>query len=251
MQTRPRILRVTENVDKALEVVASLDADLVVLPELFNTGYALTAEELARVSEVVPHGPTVHRILDLCRETGKGIVAGFAERAGAFFFNSAVFAAPSELRVYRKVHLFDEEKAIFQPGNGFEVIEFKGARIGIMICFDWFFPESCRTLMLKGADIIAHPASLVLPFWPRAAVTRAVENHLFIVTADRVGRERQLRFIGNSLIVSPTGECLASAGRRKVEHAVVDVDPGEARAKGVTPCNDIVGDRRPEAYDLG
>ena len=251
VQTRPEILRVDDNVDEVLKIIGDIDADLLVLPELFSTGYALTREELDRVSETAGAGPTIDKIRDFSRETGMGIVGGFPERSGGSFYNSAFLITPSGIKVHRKVHLFGKEKELFAPGTGFQVHDFDNARIGIMVCFDWFFPESCRTLMLKGADVITHPANLVLPFWPRAAVTRAVENHVFIVTAGRIGRERGLRFVGGSLIVSPGGEVLSSSGKTKVGCAVVDVDPGEARDKRVTPLNDIVEDRRPGAYELG
>lgn len=250
IQTKPRIMDVVGNVSRVMGVLECLDADLVVLPELFNTGYALTLEELGQVSEKVPGGYTIEKLKDLSKERGMAIVAGFAERDGDDFHNSAALITPSGVKVHRKVHLFGKEKRLFQPGSCFEVHRYGKVNIGMMVCFDWFFPESCRTLMLKGADIIAHPANLVLPFWPKAAVTRSVENHVFIVTAGRIGKERGLSFIGKSQIVSPSGEILCSAGRSRSESAVVDVNPLIARDKCVTSLNDIVEDRRPEAYDL-
>ncbi len=251
LQSNPRIMRVAENVRDATHLIEGMDADLIVLPELFNTGYALTQQELEKVSEEVPRGPTLRRLEDLAMQRGMALVAGFAERSGDSFYNSAALITPSGMKVHRKVHLFGKEKRIFQSGDRFDVHRFKGVRIGLMVCFDWFFPESCRTLMLKGAEIIAHPANLVLPLWPRAAITRAVENRVFIVTASRVGCERGLRFIGKSQIVSPSGQVLSSASRSKVEQAVVEVDPSLARDKRVTPLNDMVKDRRPGAYELG
>lgn len=250
LQTRPEIGRVSQNVEDAIQAIDGLDADLVVLPELFNTGYSLTREELALLAERSPEGFTVQSLRDASRDGGVAIVAGFAEADDQGYFNSAALVTPRGVKVHRKVHLFGKEKEIYTAGDSFEVHEYRGVRIGMMVCFDWFFPESCRTLMLKGAEVIAHPANLVLPFWPKASVTRAVENGVFIVTAGRVGTERGLRFIGSSLIVSPSGEFLAKAGRRTVEHAVVEFDPTQARRKSVTRHNDIVGDRRPDAYEL-
>jgi len=250
VQTSPRILEVGANVREAMEILGGIDADLVVLPELFATGYALTREELAELSEEVASGQTLGRFRDIARERDIGIVGGFPEKSGGSCYNSAFFITPGDTHVHRKVHLFGKEKELFRPGEGFAVHGFRGTRIGMMVCFDWFFPESCRTLMLKGAEIVAHPANLVLPFWPRAAPTRAVENRVFIVTASRVGNERGLRFVGGSLIASPGGQILASSGEKGVEHAIAEVDPGEARDKRVTPLNDIIGDRRPGAYEL-
>lgn len=250
VQTRPRIGRVKENVEDAIGIISALDADLVVLPELFNTGYALTSGELEYMAETAVGGPTISRLLELAESRDMAIVAGFAERDGGDYYNSAVLATPGGIRVHRKVHLFGKEKRLFRAGDSFDVHCFKGVRIGMMVCFDWFFPESCRTLMLKGAEVIAHPANLVLPFWPKASLTRAVENRVFIATAGRVGKERGLHFIGCSLVVSPEGRFLAKAGRSRTEHAVVEIDPAAARDKHVTRMNDLVRDRRPDAYRL-
>jgi predicted amidohydrolase len=243
-------MEIERNVDDAVAALDDFEADLVVLPELFSSGYSLTRKELEAGGEEPPGGYTVERLSELCRAKGMAVVAGFAERGANKFYNSAALITPSEVVVHRKVHLFGREKELFEPGARFEVHRYRRVMIGMMVCFDWFFPESCRTLMLKGAEVIAHPANLVLPFWPKAAVTRAVENRVFIATASRIGDERGMHFIGRSQIVSPSGKILASAGGRRAEQAVVEVDPSEARDKGVTPHNDIVGDRRPDAYEL-
>jgi predicted amidohydrolase len=250
VQTNPKILMVEENVKEAVDVVKGADADLIVLPELFTTGYALTKGELDGVSEDAEDGPTIDRFRELSKDTGIGIVGGFVEKSAGCFYNSAFLVTPSDLHIHRKVHLFGKEKRIFNPGCGFEVHDFGGTRIGMMVCFDWFFPESCRTLMLKGAEIVAHPANLVLPFWPTAAPTRAVENHVFIVTASRIGMERGLKFVGGSLIATPGGEILSSSGEADLGCSVVEIEPEEARDKRVTPLNDIVEDRMPGAYEL-
>ncbi|MFO0767873.1 MAG: nitrilase-related carbon-nitrogen hydrolase [Nitrospiraceae bacterium] len=95
------------------------------------------------------------------------------------------------LGCYRKTHLFFEETLFFDPGDsGFQVWDVGGAKVGVMICFDWFYPESARTLALMGADIIAHPSNLVLPHCPDSMVTRCLENRVFSITANRIGRAR-------------------------------------------------------------
>jgi predicted amidohydrolase len=251
IQTDPQITDVPGNLRRAKEVLEEIDADLVVLPELFNTGYALRRSELSGLAEAATGGPTINCLKDLSEDRGMAIVAGFAERGDGVYYNSAALVTPSKVRVHRKVHLFGEEKRLFEEGSSFDVHRYGGTRVGMMVCFDWFFPESCRTLMLRGAEVIAHPANLVLPFWPKAALTRAVENRVFIATASRVGSERGIDFIGSSQIVSPPGEVLASAGREATEHEVVEIDPSISREKSVTPLNDILKDRRPEAYRLG
>ncbi len=134
------------------------------------------------------------------------------------FYNSAVLTGPEGfIGVYRKTHLYFEENLYFTPGDtGFRVWDTKAGRIGIMICFDWFFPEAMRTLALSGADIVAHPSNLVLPYCPDSMPLRCLENRVFAITANRTGTENRkegssLRFIGKSEIVSPEGEILVRA----------------------------------------
>jgi predicted amidohydrolase len=126
--------------------------------------------------------------------------------------------------------------------------------MGLMICFDWFFPESMRALALAGAQIVLHPANLVLPHCPQAMITRCLENRVFAATADRVGEETggtgSLRFIGQSQIVSPRGDLLHRLGAEEGE-AVVDVRPAEADDKRLSSGNDLFAERRPEFYPRG
>src|SRR5919202_6692477 len=119
------------------------------------------------------------------------LVAGLAELHSERCYNSAVVLGPSGfIGTYRKTHLFFEETLLFAPGDtGFPVWQAGGAKIGVMICFDWFYPEAARTLALKGAEVLCHPSNLVLPYCPDAMVTRCLENHLFSVTANRIGSE--------------------------------------------------------------
>jgi predicted amidohydrolase len=123
-----------------------------------------------------------------------------------------------------------------------------------MICFDWFFPESVRSLVLNGADIVCHCANLVLPYCPDAMVTRCLENHVFAITANRIGYEergnkKRLTYIGKSEIVSPDGKILFRASGKDEELTILDVDPLIARNKQVNAYNNIFSDRRPDLYN--
>ena len=121
-----------------------------------------------------------------------------------------------------------------------------------MICFDWRFPEAARKLALLGAQIICHPSNLVLPHCPDAMVTRALENCLFTITANRVGSEnrieKRLQFIGHSRIIAPTGKILAELDDNNEGFIMVEIDPKLADDKAVTSGNDLFKDRRPEFY---
>ena len=243
------------NKNRNLAVIAELvkrakRASLLVLPELCTTGYVFKSiDELRALAEPVPEGRTVRFLSKLAREHNTYIVCGIAEREGDAFYNSAVLVGPEGfVGLYRKSHLFWNEKKFFEKGStGFQVFELPFANVGIMICFDWIFPEAARTLALKGADVIAHPVNLVFPYAFTAAKTRAVENKVYVIMCNRTGKERGLLFRGGSLIVSPKMRVLARA-RRKRCVATVKINVEESRDKSITPLNDIFKDRRTDLY---
>jgi predicted amidohydrolase len=247
---------VATNIAAVARLLAGVRADLLVLPELANSGYVY-----ASPADVAPYaepgdgsGPFLSALRGLAGETGGVIVAGFAEQAAEGLYNSAAAVdGGGVIQVYRKTHLFADEKILFLPGDsGFRIFEHAGARIGMMVCFDWFFPESARTLALRGAQIIAHPSNLVLPYCQAAMVTRCLENRVYAVTTNRYGAETlgetSLTFTGASQIVTPRGKRLAQAPIEGESVAVVEIDPLAADDKQVTRRNDLFADRRPEMY---
>ena len=255
VQLQPRFGDVAGNLGRALALMEGRGARLFVLPELFNTGYLFASKgELEELAEEVPGGRTSRALANFCQANGIWVVAGLAESYKGNLFNSALLIGPSGLEgIYRKVHLFDREKILFSPGEtGFSIYEVDGVKLGLMICFDWIFPEAARVLALKGAEVICHPANLVLPWCQRAMVTRSIENRVFIVTANRTGWERRegrkLKFTGGSQITSPVGELLCQASLEGEEVGVVDIDPSIAKDKAITEGNDLFSDRRPELY---
>ncbi|NUN22253.1 MAG: acyltransferase [Candidatus Jettenia caeni] len=253
LQTFPLFGKKDENLDNAVAGIKRTDADLVVLPELFNTGYQFTSrKEVFGLAETIPEGQTTQALIKLSKEKHRYIVAGLSEREGNYSYNSAILVGPSGfIGCYRKLHLFHHEKLWFEPGNGaLNIYDIGQARIGIMICFDWFFPEVARSLALKGADIICHPANLVLPYCPQAMITRCVENRVFAITANRIGAEKRseemLTFIGSSQILGIKGEILYRASSDREESMVVEINPKNARDKQITPTNHLFYDRRVE-----
>ena len=255
VQTNPVFGQPEVNVRAAIAAMKSVAADLYVLPELFNTGYNfIDSDEVESAAERID-GPTFQVLLNFARSTPCYIAYGFAERAD-HIYNSAVILGPAGLvGLYRKVHLFDRENLFFKPGNlGFPVFELPFGKIGLMICFDWIYPEAARTLALKGAQLIAHPSNLVLPHCPDAMVTRCLENKVFAATADRVGAENRgsvgLRFIGSSGVVSPRGEILVRMGRDEAGIAVVGLNLQEADTKKINEFNDLLANRNPGQYGL-
>lgn len=255
VQFNCRFGEVEKNADRAGEWIARQQADLWVLPELFNTGYQFTSKkEAAALSEPVPSGPTTQRLIRMAKENKTHLVAGLAERNGKQLYNASVLVGPKGfIAVYRKIHLFYEETRWFTPGNlRFQVHPVGKARVGMMICFDWFFPEAARSLALLGADLIAHPSNLVLPYCPDAMPTRCLENRLFAVTANRVGSESRgketLTYIGMSEVVDPKGKILYRASDKKEEAHVLEIDPKLARNKNLNRYNHLLKDRRDRLY---
>lgn len=229
-------------------------ADLVVLPELCNSGYNFESVEQAWVTaEEIDHGVFVQYLESLCRQHGCHIVSGLNEREGDYLYNSAVLVGPQGYAGrYRKLHLFMNEKDFFQPGNaGLPVWDIGPCKVGMLVCFDWIFPEAWRILALKGADVICHPSNLVLPGLAQQAVPiHALTNRVYVVTANRIGTERDLAFTGMSTIASPEGKVLAQASQTDAETRVVEVNIELARNKDITARNHILADRRPEEYAL-
>ncbi|MBI1819039.1 MAG: acyltransferase [Nitrospirae bacterium] len=257
IQTNPAFGEKKANVDQAVEMLSSANAELMVLPELFNSGYQFTAKsDVISLSEEIPDGYTTKKLIKIAKQKKMFIVAGIPEKKGKNFYNSAILVGPTGfIDVYRKIHLFYEEKVWFTPGNKqLKVHDIGKARIGMMICFDWFFPEVFRVLALSGADIICHPANLVLPHCPQAMITRCLENRAFAVTANRVGHEERegkerLTFIGMSQIVSPKGEVLYRAFGEKSDIFIFEINPAEARRKSINRYNHLFEDRRPDFYE--
>ncbi len=255
VQFNPELFDVKNNLKKALGLMEDSSAKLFVLPELAFSGYLFKTKdeifEVAKLNDLVEK-----EIEDFSKRKGSAIVFGFPEKEGDTLYNSSMIVFPNgRKRIYRKTHLFFEEKKFFVAGNtGFFVEEFKGIKIGLAICFDWFFPESFRTLALMGADVIAHSANLVMPYCQSSNVYASLQNKVYIATANRWGKdengEKVLEFTGKSQITSPKGEVLVQAPKDKDAILEVDVHPELSRNKHLNDLNDIFEDRKPKFYRL-
>jgi len=234
------------------------DADLVVFPECFLTGYVCETREEAMDIAIEPE--RLEPIQAIARAQGNYVIVGYAERCGDKVYNTADLYGPDGLVLrYRKSHLLCLGIDRFTtPGDELPVVETRFGRIGILICYDQRPPEAARTLALKGADLIVLPTN-----WPDGAETssrhisraRAAENHVFYACCNRVGTERGTTFFGESKILGPSGETLAEAEAGPTVLRA-EVDLSLARNKHVVnrPGEyeyDVFGDRRPELYELG
>ncbi|MFX1356109.1 MAG: nitrilase-related carbon-nitrogen hydrolase [Promethearchaeota archaeon] len=254
VQTSPIFGEKNKNFEQVEDLVSNIKADLIVLPELFATGYTFISKEEAYTLGEDLNGETAEFLKILAKKTGAVIVAGFIEKNEGEIFNSAMIVSNRGLyESYRKLHLYFKEKLWFKPGNRkFHLVELKGMKIGIMICFDWIFPESARTLALLGADIIAHPANLVLPYCQNAMITRCLENRVYAVTANRIGSETRgsdsFTFTGRSQITSYNGEILSSAPANEIFAEFIEIDIKRPRNKNLNEYNNLFDDRRSNYY---
>ncbi len=255
VQTDPQFGEKKKNIDQAFNLMRTVSADIYVLPELFASGYNfINIEETRALAEQFQDGETYKAVKQFAVEHHCYVVYGFAEKNDNGLYNSSgMIGFDGREELYRKIHLFDREKLFFQPGDlGLNVYETPFGKIGMMICFDWYFPESARTLALKGAQLIAHPSNLVLPNCPNSMPTRCLENRVFAATANRIGIEDRdgvrLSYIGQSQITSMKGEILHRAAIDKAEIIVKEIDISLSDNKNVTKNNNLFTDRRPQYY---
>lgn len=265
LQTRPVFGDVTGNARRALALADTVTprAALYVLPELALSGYTFVSQAEARALAETPDArreadaPGLSAVAAWAKARRAHVVLGFPERGprGRIYNSAALIGPDGRVKdVYRKLHLFDAEKRWFAPGDRAPRVSKVGpARIGMLVCYDWRFPEIARVLALAGADVIAHPSNLVVPALAQQAMpVRALENRVYAVTANRVGADVRpgvtLTFTGRSQIVDVNGAILAAAGARGTKALVADLDLARARDKRFTARNDLMTDRRPEFY---
>jgi predicted amidohydrolase len=259
-QMDPMLAEQERNLDACvarLEEAAAAGAELLVLPECAIPGYMFESlEEGLSCAEEVP-GPTTEALEDACERLDAYVVCGLLQRDGDLLRNAAVLVGPEGLiGTYWKTHLpFLGVDRFVTPGDELTVYDTPLGRIGVEICYDLRFPEVTRTLALKGADIVAHPTN-----FPVAAriqtelitVARAAENRIYLLTANRVGKERGGEFCGWSQIVDPFGTRLAEAGETGEALLVAEVDVEKARDKDYVIPGEyelyLFGHRRPELY---
>lgn len=266
VQMEPVVGEKPANLAKTLSLIeraAGMGANLIVLPELANSGYVFTTrEEAFALAEPVPGGPTTTAWAEAAAKHDVYIVAGIAERAGEVLYNSAVLVGPDgHIGTFRKVHLWAAENLFFEPGDlGFPVYRTRLGRIGMAICYDGWFPETFRLCALQGADIVCVPTNWVpIPGQDpkREAMANilvmaaAHANSLFIACADRIGTERGQPFEGQSLIVGHSGWPVAGpASRDKEEIVLAEVNLSDARrGRNWNDFNQVLRDRRSDVYD--
>ena len=262
VQMRPELLEVEKNLQSILlsfEEAVTSGARLVVFPECALSGYDLSLNEAQVVAESIP-GHLSERLSQACKELDATIMVGILERDDSGrIFNTALVTGPDGiLGRYRKTHLphLGIDRFLASGEELLPPLKTPIGRVGTLICYDLRFPEPCRALALMGAQIV-----LISTAWPSAATlypdfvaqTRAAENGVFLVAANRIGEEHGARYLGHSLIIGPDGEVLAQAGGEEETILYADIDPSLSDQKRRVFLAgeyelDIFNDRRPKLY---
>lgn len=237
-------------VGEAIEAAKEAGADVVVFPEMWNTGYAL--DKLSDLAD--RHGRRTRTLISqLAKQNEINVVAGSVATvdAGRFYNTSYVFnAAGEEVAAYHKAHRFGpmHEDQYITAGNQPSLFTLAGIRSANLICYDLRFPEWWRTAGTTGVDLYYLPAQWPasrIDQWEALVKARAIENQAFVIAVNRIGSDPDNDFNGHSLAVAPSGEVLAAAGER-AGLVLVDIDPHATReAKRLF---NIQQDRRPELY---
>jgi predicted amidohydrolase len=242
---------------RAIKDAVEAGGQVVVLPELATSGYVFEAREEAASVAITPDDAVFEEWAAAAARGDAVVIGGFCEHGGdGLLYNSAaVVDGSGVLGVYRKVHLWDREKLVFEPGSAPpRVFETRHGRIGVVVCYDLEFPEMPRMLALAGAELIAVPTN-----WPLAerppderpgevinAMAAARLNRVFIACCDRTGRERGQEWTAGTSIVDHNGWVLAAQADEGT--AIADVDLALANDKRFTGLADALADRRPDLY---
>ncbi|QJI35374.1 carbon-nitrogen hydrolase family protein [Pseudomonas sp. ADAK13] len=228
------------------------DADLLVLPEMFLTGYNIGLEAVGALAEA-QDGPSAQSIAALAKNSGVAILYGYPERgADGQIYNAVqlIDANGQRLCNYRKTHLFgDLDHSMFSPGDDeFPLVELNGWKLGFLICYDLEFPENTRRLALAGAELILVPTANMVPFDFVADVTvraRAFENQCYVAYANYCGQEGEIQYCGQSSIAAPDGQRIAQAG---LDESLIVGTLDRQLMIDSRAANRYLLDRRPELY---
>ncbi|BBP79763.1 carbon-nitrogen hydrolase family protein [Pseudomonas gingeri] len=256
-QCPPLPLDVAGNLQRLQQLtVEARGADVLVVPEMFLTGYNIGAEAAAALAEA-RDGAAAQHIAALARASNIAIVYGYPERAeDGRIYNAVqlIDAHGRSLCNYRKTHLFgDLDHSMFSAGpDDFPVVELNGWKLGLLICYDVEFPENTRRLALAGAELILVPTANMVPFDFVADVTiraRAFENQCYVAYANYCGHEGEIQYCGQSSIAAPDGSRIARAG---LDEALIIGTLDRPLMQQSRASNRYLLDRRPELYgDLG
>jgi predicted amidohydrolase len=245
------------NCAAAVARIHDTEADLIVFPEAYLTGYVVSSPEVAKSLAITLDSEEILAIQKACQDSKRHAVVGTICREGDAVSNTALLVLPDgTVHRYDKTHLpFLGVDRFVTPGDKLPVLETEVGKIGLLVCYDLRVPEAARVLALAGADLIVLPTN-----WPEGAEmtpahvapARALENRVFVATCNRVGTENGTRFIGKSGIYDVIGRTLVSAGDgEETIRAEIDLSLARRKRTVIRPGEyelDVMGSRRPELY---
>lgn len=233
-------------------------AELTVFPECALSGYCFETREEALAAALELPCAEIGAIERACKQLNLIAVVGLLEQDQGRLYNTVACIGPAGLvGCYRKIHLpYIGADRFTSPGGQLPVLDLPKLRLGLNICYDCSFPEASRSLMLDGADLVAIPTN-----WPTTSGltadvipnARALENHIYVMSVNRVGEERGFKFIGKSKICDPRGATLACADHDRPDVLIAEIDPAWARKKhliNIPGKHEVhrLNDRRPQLY---
>ncbi|MBM7715495.1 carbon-nitrogen hydrolase family protein [Siminovitchia sp. FSL H7-0308] len=230
------------------EAAGKQEADYVLFPELYLTGYTLN-ENVTDLAEPI-EGESVNYMREIASQHSTGMIVGLPEKEDDHIYNTAIVIDKNGdiIGKYRKTHLFDFEKQWFSPGDSCPVFDTPFGRIAVMITYDMEFPETSRIFAQKGARLILVLAANMVPYQTYQSVflrARAMENHVFVALANKVGLENDHIFFGESEVIHPTGKTIYQSYNNELI-STVDIDFAQTNtAKGLL---DYINNRRVDLY---
>ena len=257
------------NAEKLVRKAASKGAQIILIQELFESQYFCMdqKEELFELSKPFENHPTIKKFSELAKELKVVLPVSFFEKANRAHYNSVaiVDADGSILGKYRKSHIPDgpgyQEKFYFNPGDtGFKLWNTKYAKIGVGICWDQWFPEAARSMVLSGAELLLYPTAIggepeddgfdSSDMWQRAMIGHSASNQIPVIASNRIGTEKGIDienyFYGRSFVTNHVGDKIAEGSRDKEEVLIGKINLSEAET--LRNVWGVFRDRRPELY---
>ncbi|MDD6793844.1 MAG: hypothetical protein PUE01_00280 [Clostridiaceae bacterium] len=219
---------IEKNLSKVEEMVKKTKADIIVLPEFFNTGISfVTKQEAELISEDIINGKVVKRLNKIAAENNTYLIGALVEKHNEYLYNTAVVIGPKGLiDTHRKVYLTDFEKDIFDAGSKFEVLDIQGVKVGVVVCYECSFKEISEILKAEGVQLICHTANIDEIATFDMCKDRAKEAGAYFISCNRIGSEKNTKlnmdFIGRSSIIDRNGNVIAQAGDKE-EIKVIDI----------------------------
>ncbi|WP_425800917.1 carbon-nitrogen hydrolase family protein [Desulfitobacterium sp. Sab5] len=242
-----------KNLLKVEELIGNNKVDLVVLPELFSTGYFYdTSSQLWEIAEEIPNGITTQKLISIAGKAGCHLVGTIVEKDNdRLFITSEIIGPSGYIGKHRKRHLTDDEVALYSCGESSDVYEINGCKIGIVTCFEGWFPEITRELILKGAQVICHSALITSERTFDIMRIRAIENKVYVIISNGINTEtyknRSITFKGDSRIIDYIGNILVNAGQEE-KIILAEIHENETLIKNLDDCHDLISEIKKHNY---